>query len=158
MKRTLFTYLTPALVSLAVTAQAADDIKLKLADAKFKLGEGTPAELVGHNDGESKIFYYAPGTAEWTFKQADDGKFTIHISASCDPAQNVNANFKLAIDGKDVGEEVKLTSESEKEYKLETKLAPGEHKLTITFTNDAYKEGEYDRNLYIHSVTLKAKK
>jgi hypothetical protein len=140
MKRSLFSTLT-AFCLLAATAQAADDVKLKLADAKFKLGEGTPSDLVGHNDGEGKIFYYAPG-----------------VSASCDPAQNVNANFKLAIDGKDVGEEVKLTSEGEKEYKLETKLAPGEHKLTITFTNDVYKEGEYDRNLYIHSVTLKVKK
>lgn len=155
--KTLFSSLFAACL-LAASAQAADDVKLKLADAKFKLGQGTSSDLVGHNDGEGKIFYYAPGTAEWTFKLPDDGKFDILVSASCDPAQNVNANFKLAIDGKDVGEEVKLTTEGEKEYKLETKLAPGEHKLSITFTNDVYKEGEYDRNLYIHSVTLKVKK
>ena len=149
-----------AIVCLSFTAriQAADDIKLKLADARFKAGTNTTTELVGLNEGDGKIFYYAPGTAEWTFKTSDDGTFTIQISASCDPAQKVNAWFKLTIDGKAVGDEVKLTSEGEKEYKLETTLTAGEHKLAITFTNDIYKDGEYDRNLYIHAVALTPKK
>ena len=150
-----------SVIGLGFTAgvQAADDIKLKLAEAKFKAGANTTTELVGHNnEGDGKIFYYAPGTAEWTFKTSAEGPFIILITASCDPAQKVNAWFKLTIDGKDVGEEVKLTSEGEKEYKLEARLAAGEHKLAITFTNDVYKEGEYDRNLYIHAVTLTPKK
>lgn len=159
MKRFLLLALLSVIgLGFTTCGQAADDIKLKLADAKFKAGTNTSTELVGHNDGEGKIFYYAPGTAEWTFKVSADGSFTIQISASCDPAQKVNAWFKLTIDGKDVGEEVKLTSEGEKEYKLETKLTTGEHKLAITFTNDIYKDGEYDRNLYIHAVTLTPKK
>ena len=159
MKRCLFlALLTSACLGFTARLQAADDIKLKLADAKFKAGTNTPSELIGHNETEGKIFYYVPGTAEWTFKLSDEGRFTILVNASCDPALKVNAWFKLAIDGKDVGEEVKLTSEGEKEYKLEARLAAGEHKLAITFTNDVYKEGEYDRNLYIHAVTLSPKK
>ena len=159
MKRfLLLAVLATVCLSFTARIQAADDIKLKLADAKFKAGTNTSTELVGHNEGDGKIFYYAPGTAEWTFKASADGTFTIQISASCDPAQKVNAWFKLTIDGKDVGEEVKLTSEGEKEYKLETKLTAGEHKLAIAFTNDVYKEGEYDRNLYIHAVALTPKK
>jgi len=31
----------------------------------------------------------------------------------------------------------------------------GDHKLSIEFTNDVFKDGEYDRNLYVHGVTLK---
>jgi hypothetical protein len=27
--------------------------------------------------------------------------------------------------------------------------------LTIEFTNDVYKDGEYDRNLYVHAVAVK---
>jgi len=83
---------------------------------------------------------------------------TIVVAASCDPALGTNAWFKLAIDGKNVGEEVKLTSAGEKEYTLESALTPGEHKLSITFTNDVYKENEYDRNLFVHAVTLKPKR
>jgi len=159
MKRCLLLLLLTAVgLGFTTRVQAADDIKLKLNEAKFKAGTGTTSELFGHNEADGKIFFYAPGTAEWTFKLSDEGRFVIQITASCDAAQKENAHFKLTIDGKDVDEEVKLTSEGEKEYKLETKLAVGEHKLAITFTNDVYKEGEYDRNLYIHAVTLTPKK
>ena len=158
MKRPIFACLASICLLAASSTQGADDLKLKLADAKFKLGTGTPVELVGLNDGEGKIFYYAPGAAEWTFKLSDDGPFIIHVTASCDAALKTNANFKVSIDGKDVGEEVKLTTAGENEYKLEAKLTPGEHKLAINYTNDIYKENEYDRNLYIHAVTLKPKK
>jgi hypothetical protein len=30
--------------------------------------------------------------------------------------------------------------------------------LSIEFTNDEFKEGEYDRNLYVHGVTVKKSK
>jgi serine/threonine protein kinase len=30
-----------------------------------------------------------------------------------------------------------------------------QHKLTIEFTNDLYKDGEYDRNLFIHAIAVK---
>jgi hypothetical protein len=152
------THLAPLLAVLLLSplaASAAEDLKLKLADCKVKSGEGVAADLVGYNEGEEKIFFYGPGTGEWKVKIAEDGEYTILIKASCDPAQGMNAKFKVAVDGKDAGEEVKLTAESEKEYKVTAKLKAGEIKLGITFTNDVYKEGEYDRNLYLHGVTLK---
>ncbi len=36
-----------------------------------------------------------------------------------------------------------------------TPIKAGEHKLAIQFTNDAYKENEYDRNLYIKTVSIR---
>jgi hypothetical protein len=143
---------------LSTTVGAAEEVRLKLSEGKFKVGEGTPSELVTYDENEGKVAFYAPGTGEWKFKLADDGAFNIVVRASCDAAQDVNAKFKLTIDGKAIGEEVTLSRESEHECKLEAKLGPGEHTLAITFTNDAWKDGEYDRNLYIHSVTLKPAK
>ena len=77
------------------------------------------------------------------------------IKASCDPAQNERAKFKVTLDGQEVGKETLLTADEEKEYKLPIKVKAGEHKLTIEYTNDVYKENEYDRNFYLHGVTLK---
>jgi len=155
MKRfSLATFASLALLA-ALTVLAADALKLKLADCKFKTTGTTASDLTGYNEGDEKLFFYAPGTGEWTFKLAEDGEYTILVKASCDPAQGMNAKFKLTMDGQAVGEEVTLTSEAEKEYKLTAQLKAGERKLAITFTNDLYKEGEYDRNLYIHGVELK---
>jgi hypothetical protein len=154
MKRFSLTTIASLALLTALTVFAADALKLKLADCKFKTTT-TSSDLTGYNEGDEKLFFYAPGTGEWTFKLPDDGEYTILVKASCDPAQGMNAKFKLAMDGETVGEEVTLTSEGEKEYKLTAKLKAGERKLAITFTNDVYKEGEYDRNLYIHGVELK---
>ena len=65
------------------------------------------------------------------------------------------AKFKLSLDGKLVGKETLLTADGEKEYKFTTAVKAGERKVGIEFTNDVYKEGEYDRNLYVHAVVLK---
>lgn len=156
MKRILQLTLITTILALVSSGHAADSIRIKLADGKFKVAEGTPPELVTYDENEGRAAFYTAGTGEWTFELADDGAFTIRVSASCDPAQSKFGKFKLTIDGKEVGKEVELTGESSKDYELEAKLGPGEHKLAITSTLDLYKEGEYDMNLYIHGITLVA--
>jgi hypothetical protein len=37
------------------------------------------------------------------------------------------------------------------------KLKKGESNLSIKFTNDVYKENEYDRNLFVHGVKIEKK-
>ena len=64
------------------------------------------------------------------------------------------AKFKLTLDGKLVDKETLLTADDEKEYKFSTAVKAGDRMLAVEFTNDAYKEGEYDRNLYVHKVTV----
>ena len=122
----------------------------------FKFKEGDP--LFGYNEDESKLFFYTNGTGTAAVKVADDGEYEIVVKASCDSAQNERAKFKLAIDGELVGKETLLTSDDSKEYKFTTKLKKGDVKLSIEYTNDVFKEGEYDRNLYVHGVTLKKTK
>ena len=51
--------------------------------------------------------------------------------------------------------ETRVAATPETVKKLAASGKAGERKLTIEFTNDAYKEGEYDRNFFVHAVTLK---
>jgi hypothetical protein len=111
------------------------------------------AEHFGYDDGEQRLFWWSNGTGWVKVKAPADGEYEIRVTASCTAAQNEYAKFKLHVDGQVAGE-VTLMSEDAKEYKVSAKLAAGEHKLGLEFTNDAYKENEYDRNLYVNGVKL----
>jgi hypothetical protein len=132
-------------------------IAVDLKAFKFKV-RPEMADLVGYNDGEEKLFYYVAAAGEAAVKLPADGEYTISIWASCDAALNERAKFKVTLDGEPVGMEVLLTADDEKEYKLTASGKAGERKLAIEFTNDAYKENEYDRNLYVHRVVLQRAK
>jgi hypothetical protein len=131
----------------------ADSISVDLKTFKFKV-KPEHENLFGYNEDETKLFFYTNGPAIATVKVPAGGDYEIRVKASCDSAQNERAKFKLAIDGKTVGKETLLDADEAKDYKLTATLKAGEHKLTIEFTNDAYKENEFDRNLYVHAVTL----
>jgi Ca-dependent carbohydrate-binding module xylan-binding len=138
----------------ALPAADADVIAVDLRTFKFKVREEI-ASLFGYDEGESRLFYYTSGPGEVAIKLPADGEYEIAINASCDPALNERAKFKVALDDQPVGMETLLTDDDVKEYKLKTTAKAGERKLVIEFTNDAYKENEYDRNFYVHRVTLK---
>jgi hypothetical protein len=150
-----------ALVLLPVLVLAAEDtakpITVELKKFTFKGPEGKD-DLFGYNEGDEKLFFYTNGTATTKIKVAEDGDYEIVIKASCDPAMNEGAKFKVAVDGKQTGKETETPAGDPKEHKFPTTLKAGEHKLSIEYTNDVYKENEYDRNLYVHAVTLKKAK
>jgi hypothetical protein len=155
----LASFVGSALVIFPLLATAADDAKPISVDLKsftFKVPE-KQAELFGYDSGEDRLFFYTNGTGEAKIKVPDDADYEIVVKASGDIALKEGAKFKLAVDGKQIGKETETTGES-KEYKFSTPLKAGEHKLSIEFTNDIFKEGEYDRNLYVQAVTLKKAK
>src|SRR5262245_60196950 len=129
------------------SARAADGdaIAVELRSVQFKVRDEI-AGLFGYDDGEGRLFYYTAGPGEATVKLPADGRYEIVVRAACDPALNERAKFKLSLDGQAVGAETLLTADETRDYKLATNAKAGEHKLVIEFTNDAYKEGEYDRN------------
>ncbi len=139
---------------LVAVAADGDTVRVDLKTFKFKVTDEM-ASLFGYDEGLSRLFYYTGGTGEAAVKIPADGEYELVIEASCDPAQNERAKFKAALDGEAIGKETLLTADEAKEYKLPVKAKAGEHKLSIEFTNDAYKENEYDRNLFLHAVTLK---
>jgi hypothetical protein len=137
-------------------AEEKKPLEIALKDFKFKV-PADQASLFGLNEDEGKLYFYTNGAAEAKVTLPADGEYEVVIKASCDPALNENAKFKLTIDGDLVGKETTLSAAEAKEYKLAAKLKKGEHMLAIAFTNDVYKENEYDRNLYVHAVAVKEK-
>jgi hypothetical protein len=142
-------------VGLTAGLAAAEPIKVELSRFEFKIPQNVSSELFGHNEGEGKLFFYTNGVAEAAVKVPEDGEYEIVVKASGDAALGERAKFKLLADGQTVGKETVLTDDGEKEYKFTAKLKAGERKIGVEFTNDKYKEGEYDRNFYLHGLTLK---
>jgi Ca-dependent carbohydrate-binding module xylan-binding len=138
-------------------APKGDSISVDLKTFKFKAKEGT-AELNSHDENEGKLRFYTNGWAEATVKIPADGTYEVVVKASCDPALNERAKFKLWLENVLVDKETLLTADEAKEYKLSVTVKAGDRKLAVEFTNDVYKEGEYDRNLYVYGVTVKKAK
>lgn len=134
-----------------------DAIKLDLKSAKYKAAFDGGSELIGFNEGEDKAFFYVNGTVTFVAKVPSDGEYTITINASCQAALKENAKIDITLEGKDVSKDFTLKTEDPKDYQFTAKFKEGENKLVIAYTNDVYKENEYDRNFYLHSVTLKKK-
>ena len=158
MFRALLTAFACAGLCIGVVA-AADPIKLELKDFKWKpKNAGSSDELGGFNEGESKLFFYTFGVQSADLKVPEDGEYAITVEASCNMAEKQYAKFKLTVGEDVVAKEHALTQEDAKSYEFTAKLKKGSPKLGIEFLNDEFKEGEYDRNLYIHSVKIEKKK
>jgi Ca-dependent carbohydrate-binding module xylan-binding len=157
--RMLASFAALALFFLPVLVSAADnDAKPLVVELKsFKLPE-TQSDLFGYNEGDEKLFLYTNGKVTAKVKVPADADYEIILKASGDKALNEGAKFKVAVDGKGVGKETETSDGEPKEYKFPSILKAGAHELTIEFTNDVFKEGEYDRNLYVHAVLLKKAK
>jgi hypothetical protein len=171
MLRSTGVILLGAMLSIGVAAWAcaADEAKSKAKDrepgaievdlkkVKWKVPESIK-DLFGYDELQKRLYFYANGSAEFLFKVPADAKYEIVVSASGTRAEKDLAKFKIACDAKAVGKETELKEEAEKEYTFPANLKVGEHKLAIEFTNDLYKEGEYDRNLFIHGIAVKKAK
>lgn len=145
------------LASMVVIPTVDDVIKLDLKGAKYKAAFEGGSELVGYNEGDEKAFFYTNGEVTLTAKAPAAGEYTLTINASCTAAMKENAKFNVSLDGKEVARDFTLKTEDQKDYEFTVKLKEGDNKLVITYTNDVYKENEYDRNLYLHTVSLKKK-
>lgn len=157
MLKRLFAGAAAVLLAAGVAA-AADAIKVELKAFEFKpKNDGTPGELFGYNEGDGKLFLYAHGTAAAKVTLPADGEYTVVIEASCDEAKKEKAKIKVTVGDKVVKDNFELTSTDAKEYKFPATLKKGEQKLAIEFLNDEFKEGEFDRNLYIHGAKIEKK-
>jgi hypothetical protein len=126
-------------------------IKADVSKIKFR---SESAELFGYDDGESRAFFYTNGVGELTLKVPADGEYEVVVTASCTAAKGENAKFKLTIDGAQVGSETQLKSEDAKEYTFSSALKSGDRKIATEFTNDLYKEGEYDLNFFLNGLKV----
>jgi hypothetical protein len=143
----------PKAPAAAVPAPAVDKTPIKADLSKVKFS-GEPEGNFGWDDGESRAFYYSNGSGEVVLKVPADGDYEVTVSASCQKGNNAFAKFDLEVDGQKKAGDVTLTSEDCKEYSCTVSLKAGERKLGVRFTNDMYKENEYDLNFYLHGVKL----
>lgn len=153
--RMLASLLGLTVVLLPVARPAADETKPLTIELKAFTFPSENASLYGYDESQERLFLYTNGMVQAKVKVPTKGDYEILVKASGDEALNQGARFKLVVDGEPVGKETETAAGLPKDYKFSLSLKAGEHKLTIEFTNDAYKEGEYDRNLYVHAVSLK---
>lgn len=135
----------------APTAIDKTPIKADLSKAKFP-NENT--EHFGWDEGESRAFFWSNGIAEVVVKLPADGDYEITVTAGCQQADKQFAKFVLEVDGQKQGEEIALKSEDAKDYGCRLPLKAGDRKIGVRFTNDIYKEGEYDLNFFLHGLKL----
>jgi len=136
---------------------AAEEIKIDLKSFKWKCAFESGADLGGYDDGENRFFFYANGTATGDVTIPDDGEYTLTVEASCSEAQKELAKFKLTVGEVVVAKEHACTAEEAKKYSFTAKLKKGKQPLVIQFLNDVFKEGEFDRNLFVYSVKVEKK-
>ena len=156
-QRALFAATVLAFAGLGV-AVAAEAITVELKDFKLKSTSEDFKDGVALNEGDAKIGFYTEGTAVATVKIAEDGEYDIVIEASCDEAEKMKAKMTVKIGDEVVKENFELKVVEAKEYTFTAKLKKGETKLSIAFTNDAFEEGKFDRNLYVHKVKIEKSK
>jgi hypothetical protein len=157
MSRTKVLFALLAVLGFAAAGVAADAIKPDLKAFKWKSASEGGAELGGYDENESRFFFYTNGTATGEVTVPEDGEYAITVEASCTEAKKVYAAFKLSVGEAVVAKEQFLKAEEAKPYAITAKLKKGKQKLVIEFLNDEYKENEYDRNLFVHSVKLEKK-
>jgi len=148
--------LPTAPVTTPKPAPAPVDSKPIPADLAKAVTPTENAQLFGYDN--DRLFWYTGGVITIPVAVPADGEYAIVINAACDEAQGQKAKFKLTVDGQPVGAETTLTSTDPMDYTLPAALKAGERKIGIEFTNDIYKENEYDLNLYVGGLTLKRTK
>ena len=117
------------------TARAAEPITLELKEFKLTnpTGEAVEADIVGYNEDDMKIFFYAPGLATATVKVPTAGDYKLVIEASCDEALNEKAAMSVKVGDKVVDKDFKLKETDKKEYEFKVTLKKGETKVALGF-------------------------
>ena len=155
-QRVCFAIVAVCLAGLSV-AVAAEAISVELKDFKLK-GAFDDGGGVALDEGNTKIGFYTEGTAIATVKIPEDSEYNIVIEASCDEAEKMKAKMTVKVGDEVVKEDFELKQIEAKEYTFTAKMKKGDAKLSIAFTNDAFEEGKFDRNLYVHKVKIEKKK
>jgi hypothetical protein len=135
----------------------ADPVKADLKAFKWKAAFAGGDDLGGYDETQDRFFLYTNGTATGEVTVPGDGEYTITVEASGTEAKKTLPSFKLTVGETVVAKEHALKSEEQKPYTFPAKLKKGKQPLVVEFLNDEFKEGEYDRNLFLHSVKLEKK-
>jgi hypothetical protein len=156
---TLMKWLAVAVLVAGVggVAIAAEEVKVDLKTFKWKCAFEGGADLGGYDENDERFFFYTNGTATGDVTIPEDGEYTVTVDASCTEALKEFAKFKVTIGEVVVTKEHACTVQDQKKYPFTAKLKKGKQPLVVGFINDVYKDGEYDRNLFVYSVKVEKK-
>ena len=109
-------------------------------------------------DDKSVFTYWANQTITFNFPKLAAGKYEVIIVA-----KNIGTlpkdykNFEVVIDADNVSGKALIHADSDKYHKgsVVLDITGGDTDVSLTWINDAYKEGVYDANIQIKSVKLK---
>jgi Ca-dependent carbohydrate-binding module xylan-binding len=152
LKRWMFAALA-AVLALGVVI-AAEPIKLDLKTFK---GKAASDDHAGYDENDNRLYLWSNGTLTGDVKVPEDGEYKLTLECSCTEADKELAKIKIKVGDTIVKEDFKLTTTDAKEYSFEVKLKKGDTKLVVEFTNDKYKENEYDLNFFLHAAKLEKK-
>ena len=100
---------------------------------------------------DKQVNLVAAGTIAADFSCRETGTYDVVVRGHSAPADGVFATARVTIDDRDVGE-VELTAPSSESFPVGTvAVSAGDHRLTLAYTNDLYRDGA-DRNLYVNAV------
>jgi hypothetical protein len=92
-------------------------------------------------------------TSCWADLKLYAGKIQIDVFARGQPAQNIWPRMRVRLGDQVLGE-VDITSGETKPYRFLTEIHSGKARLEISFLNDSWELGVFDRNLYIEQAEI----
>ncbi len=111
---------------------------------------------------ENKAAYtfWANQVIGYTFKNLQEGEYEVTITAKnfgTLPLDKKYKEFDIEVDSDydSASMKIKADDKSWNKEKIKMNFAEGENTLYITWTNDSYKEKEYDANIMIKSISIK---
>ncbi len=101
----------------------------------------------------SGVWFNANGTIGADLDLAHGGRYEFRVLAGGTPLGGIYPRFELALDGRLVLGQF-LIAEEERYYSVETDVAAGPNRLSLSFVNDDWAPPE-DRNLYVNRIVIR---
>lgn len=111
-------------------------------------------------DNKSAYTFWANQVIGYTFKNLEEGEYEVTITAKNYDSLPLEKNYKefnveVDSDYDSATMNIKADDRNWNHEKVTMNFAEGNTTLYVTWANDSYKEGEYDANIMIKSISIK---
>lgn len=127
-----------------------------LAKARPPVADFAIVHAYGPGALRNEVPFWSSSRRDFTVSVPADGKYTLALKASGQPANKVWPQMRVAWDGAELGEvtvDADRDRQKRKEFSWPLEARAGIHTLTVAFPNDEYVPPE-DRNLYLEEAAL----
>ncbi|MBT4691970.1 MAG: DUF1592 domain-containing protein [Planctomycetaceae bacterium] len=134
-------------------AKSANEISFNKEDISIK-GNGRLSDL------SQEVDFYSNGIATIQVRIKTEGKYEFSVDVGAQQAGPELAKMELAVDSKSMlKQSISARKEAPRKYTVAMELAPGQHKIELSFTNDFYNPNhpdpkQRDRNIFFSNMKL----